>query len=68
MIISDILMLVPIPYLNLTVGIILTVLVPDYFIHVGSLLQMPPPGPAYPIVFFHTLKIGRSPRRGNCFF
>lgn len=61
-------MLVPIPHLNLTVGIVLTILVADYLIHVGYLFQVPPPGPTYPIVFSHKLNIGRSPRRGNCFF
>lgn len=50
MIVSDVVILVSIPNFDLTVGIILTILVADHLVHIGHLLQMLPPGPAYPAI------------------
>ena len=50
MIVSDILIPVPIPDFDLTIGIVLPVLVADHLIHVGHLLQMLPSAFAYPTV------------------
>ena len=50
MIVSDVIILVSVPDFNLTVGIVLTILVADYLIHVSHLLQMLPSDPTYPTV------------------
>ena len=50
MIVSDVVILVSIPDFDLTVSILLTVLVADYLIHVGHLLQMLPSASAYSAV------------------